>query len=148
MWYSSLPLIRSFSSKVTLLSKVTPLIKGQPSYQRPTLSSKDTLLIKGKPSHQRPPLLSKANPLIKGHPSYQRPPLLSKVNPLIKGHPLYQRPTLSSKATSYQVKLQMHWAQESEIIFTGLWDSKILKDWSQFLFGSWKNNLNQVVHTV
>ena len=24
----------------------------------------------------------------------------------------------------------------------------IFKDWSQFLFGSWRNNLNQVVHTV
>jgi hypothetical protein len=25
---------------------------------------------------------------------------------------------------------------------------KTIKDWSQFLFGSWRNNLNQVVHTV
>ena len=24
----------------------------------------------------------------------------------------------------------------------------IFKDWSQFVFGSWRNNLNQVVHTV
>jgi hypothetical protein len=24
---------------------------------------------------------------------------------------------------------------------------KLIKDWSQFLFGSWRNNLNQVVHT-
>jgi hypothetical protein len=23
-----------------------------------------------------------------------------------------------------------------------------IKDWSQFVFGSWRNNLNQVVHTV
>jgi hypothetical protein len=22
------------------------------------------------------------------------------------------------------------------------------KDWSQFVFGSWRNNLNQVVHTM
>ena len=25
---------------------------------------------------------------------------------------------------------------------------KTIKDWSQFLIGSWRNNLNQVVHTV
>jgi len=25
---------------------------------------------------------------------------------------------------------------------------RLFKDWSQFLFGSWRNNLNQVVHTV
>ena len=24
----------------------------------------------------------------------------------------------------------------------------LIKDWSQFLFGSWRNNLNQVVHTL
>jgi hypothetical protein len=26
--------------------------------------------------------------------------------------------------------------------------SYVIKDWSQFVFGSWRNNLNQVVHTV
>ena len=26
--------------------------------------------------------------------------------------------------------------------------AKLFKDWSQFMFGSWRNNLNQVVHTV
>jgi hypothetical protein len=26
--------------------------------------------------------------------------------------------------------------------------SYVIKDWSQFLLGSWRNNLNQVVHTV
>jgi hypothetical protein len=26
--------------------------------------------------------------------------------------------------------------------------SYVIKDWSQFLFGSWRNNLNQVVPTV
>ena len=24
----------------------------------------------------------------------------------------------------------------------------VIKDWSQFLFGSWRNNPNQVMHTV
>jgi hypothetical protein len=24
----------------------------------------------------------------------------------------------------------------------------LIKDWSQFVFGSWRNNLNQVVHNV
>jgi hypothetical protein len=33
------------------------------------------------------------------------------------------------------------------IIFTDE-TKKTLKDWSQFLFGSWRNNLNQVVHTM
>jgi hypothetical protein len=33
----------------------------------------------------------------------------------------------------------------------GYWfllSNEIFNDWSQFLFGSWRNNLNQVVHTV
>ena len=32
--------------------------------------------------------------------------------------------------------------------FRGVRTNCIIKDWSQFLFGSWRNNLNQVVHTV
>jgi hypothetical protein len=28
------------------------------------------------------------------------------------------------------------------------WWPHLTKDWSQFFFGSWRNNLNQVVHTV
>jgi hypothetical protein len=27
-------------------------------------------------------------------------------------------------------------------------NNSIIKDWSQFLFNSWRNNLNQVVHTL
>ena len=39
---------------------------------------------------------------------------------------------------------QLSWNKDYQ--FTS--EIKIFKDWSQFLFCSWRNNLNQVVHTV
>jgi len=38
--------------------------------------------------------------------------------------------------------VENHWPATSH------WQTLSLKDWSQFLFGSWRNNLNQVVHNV
>ena len=42
------------------------------------------------------------------------------------------------------------WRQRSgrDYMAVAFQSSYVIKDWSQFLFGSWRNNLNQVMHTV